>query len=187
MYVEWSRIYSIFDNDDLLAIPQDQLVYINIKSSQLHLIVAIPAFMPYTDAVKRALTHAKPEERVFNDYIGIYLASFRLEILAKDYSLSPLKRLLSRKFLDEVSSCFNYEQVVKSWMVNPTLFPAQPGITYPISWFREPFSLPAAMFCRLYGEANCTYFKSEWFSTAQHIILTSESFNWAQILSLKLQ
>ena len=72
-------------------------------------------------------------------------------------------------------------------MENPILFPVEPGISYPISWFREPFSLLAAMFCRLYGEENCTYFKLEWVSVAQHIILTGESFNWAQILSLNLQ
>ena len=71
MYLNWSRIYSIFDNGDLSAIPQDQLVYTNIKSSKLHLIVAIPVFMPYIDAVKWVLNHAKPEERVFNDYIGV--------------------------------------------------------------------------------------------------------------------
>ena len=98
------------------------------------------------DAVKWVLNHVKPEERVFNDYIGIYLDSFRPEIFAKAYGLSPLKQLLSRKFLDEVASCFNYEEVVKSWMANPNLFPIEPGISYPISWFREPFSLLATMF-----------------------------------------
>ena len=72
-------------------------------------------------------------------------------------------------------------------MENPVLFPTEPGIAYPISWFREPFSLLAAMFCRLNGEANCTYFKSECVPAAQHIILTGESFNWAHVLSLNLQ
>ena len=72
-------------------------------------------------------------------------------------------------------------------MENPILFPAEPGISYPISWFREPFSLLASMFYRLYGEENCTYFKSEWVPAAQHIILTCELFNWAQILFVNLQ
>ena len=71
-------------------------------------------------------------------------------------------------------------------MENP-LFLAEPGIAYPISWFRKPFSLLDAMFCRLYGEANCTHFKLEWVLATQHIILTGESFNWAQVLSLNLQ
>ena len=83
VYVDWSRIYSIFDNNDLSAIPQDQPAYINIKSSHLHLISARPSFMPCTNAVKWALDHAKPEERVFNDYIGVFLASFKPEIFAK--------------------------------------------------------------------------------------------------------
>ena len=43
------------------------------------------------------------------------------------------------------------------------------------------------MFCWLYGEANCTFFKVEWVPTAQHILLTGESFNWVQILSVNLQ
>ena len=91
LYLEWSRIYSVFDNDDFSAIPQYQLAYISIKSSQLHLNAARPAFMPYTDVVKWALAHAKPKERVFNDYIGVYLASFKPEIFAKAYDLSPPK------------------------------------------------------------------------------------------------
>ena len=71
-------------------------------------------------------------------------------------------------------------------MENP-LFLAESGIAYPISWFRKPFSPLDAMLCRLYGEANCTHFKSEWVLVAQHIILTHDSFNWAQILSFNLQ
>ena len=72
-------------------------------------------------------------------------------------------------------------------MENHTLFIPQPGNVYPTSWFREPFSLLAAMFYRLYGEANCTFFKAEWVLTSQHMILTGESFNWAQILAVNLQ
>ena len=81
--------------------------------------------MPYTDAVKWSLDHAKPEEWVFNDYIDVFVALFRPEIFAKAYALSPSKQLLNRKFIDEVVSHFNYEQVVKSWMVNPTVFSPQ--------------------------------------------------------------
>ena len=58
---------------------------------------------------------------------------------------------------------------------------------YPISWFRELFSLLAAMFCRLYGSANCTLFKAKWVTVAHHILLTGDSFNWAHVLSLNLR
>ena len=37
------------------------------------------------------------------------------------------KQLLNRMFLDEAISRFDYEDVVKSWMENPTLFTSQPG------------------------------------------------------------
>ena len=84
--------------------------------------------MPYTDAVKWALDHANPEEWFFNDYISVFVASFRPKNFAKAYGLSAPKQFLSRKFLDEAASCFNYEHVVKSWMENPMLFPAEPSI-----------------------------------------------------------
>ena len=187
VYLDWSIIYSTFNNDDLSALPNEQLTYINIKSSQLHLIAARPPFMPYTNAVKWALDHANPEERVFSDHIGVFQASFKLDIFSKAYALGLPKQLLNRKFLDEEISHFNYKVVVKSWMENPTVFISQPGNIYPTSWFREPFSLLASMFCRLYGEANCTFFKEKWVSTARHIILIRESFNLDQILSVNLQ
>ena len=43
------------------------------------------------------------------------------------------------------------------------------------------------MFCRLYGLSNCSVFKVEWVLVAHHILLTGESFNWAQILSVNLK
>ena len=111
--------------------------------------------------VKWALDHTYPKERVFNDQIGIFLDSFKPDIFAKAYVLGLPKQLLNRKFLDEAISRFNYEDVVKSWMENPTLFSRKPCNIYPTSWFKEPFSLLIAMFCRLYGEENCTIFKAE--------------------------
>ena len=57
--LDWSRIYSTFNNDDFSALPHEQPTYINIKSSQLHLIAVKPPFMPYIDAVKWELDHAK--------------------------------------------------------------------------------------------------------------------------------
>ena len=67
------------------------------------------------------------------------------------------------------------------------MFISQLGNIYPTSWFKEPFSLPTAMFCRLYGEENCTFFKVEWIPAAENIIITGESLNWAQILSVNLK
>ena len=33
IHLDWSRIYSIFDNDDLSTINHDQLSYVNIMNS----------------------------------------------------------------------------------------------------------------------------------------------------------
>ena len=62
IYLVWSRIYSIFNNDDLSDIPQGHSDYININSSQLHLIATRQTFMPYKKAMKWVLDHANPQE-----------------------------------------------------------------------------------------------------------------------------
>ena len=67
LHLDWSRVYSIFDNDDFYAIPHDQHAYAKIRNSQLHCIATQPPFMPYTDLVKCALDYANPKEKSFDD------------------------------------------------------------------------------------------------------------------------
>ena len=78
--------------------------------------------MPYTDTMKWEMDHANPKDRMFNDHNGTFLDTFIPDTFSKDYALGTPKQLLSRKFLDEATSCFNYEELVRSWMENPTLF-----------------------------------------------------------------
>ena len=35
-YVDWSRIYAVFDTDDFSSIAHDQAFYMHIRNSQLH-------------------------------------------------------------------------------------------------------------------------------------------------------
>ena len=72
-------------------------------------------------------------------------------------------------------------------MENSTDYVPRPSNSYPISWFREPFSFPVTMFCHLYGLANSSLFKYKWVLVAHHILLTGDSFNWAQILYVNLK
>ena len=58
---------------------------------------------------------------------------------------------------------------------------------YPVTWFREPYSLLAAMLGRLYGLPNCSVFKVEQALTAHHVLTTRESFPWDSILTLELK
>ena len=46
------RIYSIFDNDDLSDIQNDQSGYQRIRDFGIHSIAARPAILPYNDMVK---------------------------------------------------------------------------------------------------------------------------------------
>ena len=66
-------------------------------------------------------------------------------------------------------------------MNEPNKFSQRPDDLYPVTWFREPYSLLIAMLCRLYGLPNCSVFKAEWALIAHHILTTSESFPWASI------
>ena len=46
LIIEWSRIYTVFDNDDLSSVDHDQLAYLQIHNSQLRRVGARPLFMP---------------------------------------------------------------------------------------------------------------------------------------------
>ena len=101
LIIEWSRIYTIFDNDDFSSIDHDQLAYLQIHNSQLHWVVVRPPFMPYTDPVKWALDHADPKQGILHDIHNVVIASFCLEIFARAYALPTPKKLLSSKFVEE--------------------------------------------------------------------------------------
>ena len=84
------------------------------------------------------------------------MASFHPDVFARAYALKPPQQLLTDKFLNASMSQFDFEEVIKSLMDNPVEFIPKEDKAYPISWFREPFSLLVVMFCRLYGLPNCT-------------------------------
>ena len=44
--LDWSRIYSIFDNDDLLEVENHSHDFQNIAQPQIHVIVSHPPIMP---------------------------------------------------------------------------------------------------------------------------------------------
>ena len=98
LHLDWSRIYSIFDNDNFLAILHDQLAYIKIQSSQLHLIASRPLFMPYIDPVKWALDHVNPKDCVFHDHIGTFVASFHPNIFPRLMHLDLLNNSSTPNF-----------------------------------------------------------------------------------------
>ena len=90
-YIEWSRIYSIFYNDDFSCVDHNQPAYLHIRNSQLHRVAAIPPFMPYTDPVKWALAHVDPKEGIFHDIHNVVIASFHPYFFAKAYAFPTPK------------------------------------------------------------------------------------------------
>ena len=87
--LDWSRVYSIFDNNDLLDFQGNQLVYERIRDSSLHMIAARPAILPYNDTVRWIVYHANVKDRSFNTITGSQLANFRLKTFARIYALKP--------------------------------------------------------------------------------------------------
>ena len=96
---------------------------------------------------------------MFHDIENESIASFHPDVFARAYALATPKHLFSRKFFDETLAKLNNEQVVKSWLEDLTLVIPISLSAYPVSWFREPFSLLATMFCRLFGLPNCSLLK----------------------------
>ena len=58
--------------------------------------------------MKWELDHDNPKDRIFNDHISTFLVAFNHDTFSKAYALGPPKQLMSRKFLDEATSRFNY-------------------------------------------------------------------------------
>ena len=68
--IDWSQVYSIFYNNDLSDISNDQLAYQRIRDSRLHAIAARHVVFPYNNAVKWIVEHANRTDRSFNDISG---------------------------------------------------------------------------------------------------------------------
>ena len=114
--------------------------------------------------------------RSFNTSTGSQLANFHSETFVKIYALKPFIQFLDADFVKAAKSRFNFDQMLKSWMNEPRKFSKRKDKLYPVEWFKEPYSLLAAMLCRLYGLPKCSFFKEEWDPIAHHIITTGESF-----------
>ena len=176
--IDWSRIYSIFYNDNLLDIQNNQLAYQKIRDSGLHAIATRPSILPYTDPVKWIVDNENPKDRSFNGNTGSQLATFHPEVFIKAYGLKPAIQPLNAEFFQASKTKFNFDEMVKYWMNEPSKFSQRKDYLYPITWFREPYSLLAYMLCRLYGLRNCSIFKAERVPISHRILTTSEYFPW---------
>ena len=114
LHMDWSRIYSIFDNDEFSPISHDQAAYAKIRSSHIHCIASRPLFMPYTDPVKWELDYTISKELSFDNHLWNLVASFHPDVFAKAYALGPPQWLLMVQFLDAAVTQFDYEEVIKS-------------------------------------------------------------------------
>ena len=148
------------------------------------MIIARRAILPYNDAVRWITDHANVKDHSFNTSTGSQLANFRSETFVRIYALKPYTQLLDVDFVNTAKSKFNFDRMLKSWMTEPRKFCKRKDQLYPVEWFKEPYSMLAAMLCRIYGLLNCSFFKQEWAPTSHHIITTGEDFPWASILSL---
>ena len=150
------------------------------------MIAARLVVLPYNDTVRWVIEHANPKDRSFNTSTGLQLANFCSETFVKIYVPKNFRQILDAYFVKTAKSKYNFDQLQKSSMARPRKFFERKYELYPIEWFKEPYSLLATMYCRLYGLPNCSYFKEEWGPIAHNVITTGESLPWATILSLEL-
>ena len=115
--LDWSKIYSIFYNDDLSDFQYDQPIYKRIRDSSIHMIAARPAILPYNDAVRWIVDHSYPKYRYFNNSTGLLLSNFHFDTFVIIYALKHFRRLLNADFVKATKSRFNFDQMLKSWMV----------------------------------------------------------------------
>ena len=185
--IDWSRIYSILKNDDFLDIQEDRPTYQRIKDSGIHAIATRTAILPCNDVVKWIIEHANRKDRYFNESARSHLMNFHPDVFVKAYGLKPARHPLDADFSKASKSRFNFDEMLKSWMRESSKFSQRNDDLYPISCFREPYSLLVAMLCGLYSLPNYSFFKVEWAPTSHHVLNTGESFPWDSILYLELR
>ena len=149
------------------------------------MIAARSIVLPYNDTVRWIIDHANPKDHSFNTSTALLLANFCSNTFVNIYALKPFRQLLNVDFVKATKSIYNFDQMLKSWMVELHKFSQRKDELYPIEWFKEPYSLLASMLCRIYGLPNCSYFKEEWALISHHVITIRESLPWASILSLE--
>ena len=113
-HLDWSRFYSIFDNNDLSDFQSDQIVYERIRDSGLHMIAARPTILPYNDVVRWIVDHANVKYRSFNTSTGSQLANFHSKTFVRIYALKPFTQVLDVYFVKASKSRFNFNQMLKS-------------------------------------------------------------------------
>ena len=86
-HLDWSRFYSIFDNNDLSDFQSDQMVYERIRDSSLHMIASRPTILPYNDAIRWIIDHANVKYHSFNTSTGSQLANSYPETFVRIYAL----------------------------------------------------------------------------------------------------
>ena len=108
-YVDWSRIYAIFENDNFSSFSHDHSFYMHIRNSQLHPITVRPTFMTYTNPIKWALDPVDLNQRMFNDIENVSIASFHIDVFARAYALATPKYLFLPKFFNKTLTKLNNE------------------------------------------------------------------------------
>ena len=131
--IEWPRVYAIFDNDKFSDIQDNQLAYERIRDCGLHSLASRPAILPYNDAVKWIVEHADLNSRCLNDSRGLEITNFRPEVFTKAYALKPIRQPLTADFAQTSKNRFNFEEMLKSWMHQPSKFSKRSDEIYPVT------------------------------------------------------
>ena len=120
--IDWSRIYSIFNNDDFSDIQEDRPTYQIIKDSGIHAIATRSIILPYNETVKWIIEHANPKDHSFNDTAWSQLTNFHLDVFVKAYGLKLARQSLDVDFAKDSKLRFNFDEMLKSWMRESSKF-----------------------------------------------------------------
>ena len=86
--------------------------------------------MPYTYVICRLVEHANPNTRMLRDASKAPLVSFKPEFITGMYSLRTPQWLLTEEFLKKSIPKFNLDELIKSWIDEPTLYAHIPDMKY---------------------------------------------------------
>ena len=83
--------------------------------------------------VKWIMEHANPKDHSFNDSVGSCLDTFCPEVFTRAYALKPAIQPLNAEFFQAFKTKFNFDEMVKYWMNEPSKFSQRKDYVYPIT------------------------------------------------------
>jgi hypothetical protein len=106
--------------------------------------------------------------------------------MARCYKLPEPDEFLTKYFVNDFYEKYERRKILNNWWKEDKKFTKRSRGRYAISNMREPYMYVMILFCRLYGEKDCSQFSEAWLPLAYYVAMWGRKFNWGGFISKQL-